>query len=208
MTAGTEMNKRLWPRRTDELWSKNPIKLKMVQAWYMEANPANSREECQLNPPEPVSLEKLKEIGALVDYLDPANREKELEPLALSRGYTYSDEIIVSKEKLPQYEEKVKNFFTEHLHTDDEIRYIIDGCGYFDIRDDNDRWIRIKSEPGDLITIPAGSYHRFSPDLKDYIQVKRLFQGVPVWTAHNRELPDTKEMPIRKQYTQRFSIKA
>ncbi|CAD5216210.1 unnamed protein product [Bursaphelenchus okinawaensis] len=180
----------------------------MVQAWYMQPNPDDSRQECQLDPPESVSIEKLKQIGALVDYLDPANYKTELEPLAVSRGYTYNDEITIAKDKLPQYDDKIKQFFTEHLHTDDEIRYIIDGCGYFDIRDDEDRWIRIKSEPGDLITIPAGSYHRFSPDTEDYIHVRRLFQGVPVWTAHNRELPDTKTMPIRKEYTERFSVKA
>jgi 1,2-dihydroxy-3-keto-5-methylthiopentene dioxygenase len=39
----------------------------------------------------------------------------------------FSDEVKVSPELLPDYEEKIAYFFEEHLHTDDEVRYIIDG---------------------------------------------------------------------------------
>jgi 1,2-dihydroxy-3-keto-5-methylthiopentene dioxygenase len=86
----------------------------------------------------------LQKLG--VDYHHIADLDA-VNQLALERGYKNRDEIIVSPEKMGDvYEEKVKSFFHEHLHEDEEIRYVRDGQGYFDVRSVDDEWVRIRVE--------------------------------------------------------------
>lgn len=160
----------------------------MVRAWYMDQSDTDQRLEHQLEPAQFVDLIKLEELGVSHWTFDPASYDKdpEYEKLKQERGYTYEDSITCSPDKLDNYEAKLKTFYDEHIHTDEEIRFVLDGSGYFDVRDFQDRWIRIEVTRGDMIVLPAGMYHRFTLDTNNYIKALRLFVGEPVWTAHSR----------------------
>nr|XP_039261718.1 1,2-dihydroxy-3-keto-5-methylthiopentene dioxygenase-like [Styela clava] len=175
----------------------------MVNAWYMDGSSDDQRFLHQKNPNEDVSLDTLKSFGVEYFFFDVEGHEEnpEYEKLRKDRGYSYQDVIAVSPTTLPNYEQKIKSFFEEHLHVDEEIRYCMDGSGYFDVRDPQDRWIRIELVKGDMIVLPAGIYHRFTLDTKNYIKAKRLFVGEPIWTPHNRPCD---KMPARQQYVKNF----
>ncbi|KAM0988642.1 hypothetical protein FF1_012662 [Malus domestica] len=175
----------------------------VIQAWYMDDGDEDQRLPHHKEPKEFVSLDQLAELGVLSWHLDADNYEtdEELKKIREERGYSYMDFCEVCPEKLPNYEEKIKNFFEEHLHTDEEIRYAVDGSGYFDVRDRDERWIRVWLKKGGMIVLPAGIYHRFTLDTNNYIKAMRLFIGDPVWTPFNRPHD---HLPAREEYLKAF----
>ncbi|CAH2102115.1 unnamed protein product [Euphydryas editha] len=175
----------------------------MVKAWYMDNDSSDQRLEHHRNPPEFLSLEDLYKKTGVEYFSINVNTYKSdgvLDKIKKDRGYTYEDEIACSKECLPNYEEKIKSFYEEHLHTDEEIRLVLDGSGYFDVRDGKDQWIRIAVSAGDMIIIPSGIYHRFTLDTNNFIRAKRFFIGEPVWLPYNRPADN---MPCRKEYLEK-----
>ncbi|KAL0638445.1 1,2-dihydroxy-3-keto-5-methylthiopentene dioxygenase [Maublancomyces gigas] len=146
-----------------------------------------------------VSVAELERIGVISHHFSSVD---DVNSLALERGYKNRDEITVSPAALGDvYETKVKVFFNEHIHEDEEIRYILDGEGFFDVRSNDDRWLRIRLVKGDLIILPAGIYHRFTTDNKNYVKAMRLFKEEPKWTPLNRG-PEVDENNFRKSYVQ------
>ncbi|SLM35734.1 -dihydroxy-3-keto-5-methylthiopentene dioxygenase [Lasallia pustulata] len=146
----------------------------------------------------PVSESYLHALGVIYKHCPSISA---VDALATERAYKNRDEITVSPAKMGAvYEEKLRVFVQEHLHEDEEIRYILDGSGYFDVRSEgDDRWVRIGLEKEDLLILPAGIWHRFTTDEGDYVHAMRLFKEEPKWTPLNREAA-LEENPYRKEY--------
>ncbi|MCO4763549.1 MAG: acireductone dioxygenase, partial [Myxococcales bacterium] len=84
----------------------------------------------------------------------PADYAAPLQQLRDERGYVQMDEIHLG-DSTPNLKGLCDKFFIEHLHTDEEIRFVVGGGGIFDLRDKNDAWMRVHVDAGDLIVVPA-----------------------------------------------------
>ena len=134
------------------------------EAWLMPdgCELAPDFDQCRANQCHPnvaVSAEDMKKLGICywrmpdvdkyeypplqVPYDPKEAGDPKLSALRESRGYSYADIITVHPDTLPEFETKIKAFFEEHIHDAEEIRYILGGSGYFDVRDLEDRWIRV-----------------------------------------------------------------
>ena len=101
------------------------------------------------------------------------------------------------------------------MHEDEEIRFVLSGSGFFDVRGKSkrfkcqlsttdervdadhpsDKWIRIHVLPGDLLVLPAGIYHRFTLDELNRIKALRLFKVCkPFYNSSSTKAVDSLRM--------------
>jgi len=180
-----------------------------MRAYYFDNEPSDQRLPHDYNPSRPVDPSVLQRLGLLHWNVPVKGHENEINRISTERAYKNSDIINMTREGLGEsFDVKIKNFYVEHLHEDEEIRYILDGSGYFDVRENStEEWIRIAVSAGDLIVLPAGIYHRFTLDTNDKILTMRLFKDEPKWTALNRS-SETETNPHRVEYLQSIGAAA
>jgi len=158
----------------------------MVRCWYFDDNE---------NPSEDVSVEDLRLTTGVLYWklnMDTFDTDGRIEEIRKERKYGYQDVIDISPENLENYEARVKGFHTEHLHPEEEIRMVLKGTTYFDVRDRDNKWIRIQLTPGDLLVLPPAIYHRLTlVEEAPNVVIYRLFQERPTWTSINRYPSDS-----------------
>jgi 1,2-dihydroxy-3-keto-5-methylthiopentene dioxygenase len=116
---------------------------------------------------------------------DPEAYRSPLERVKSERGYLEQD-IVELGPQTPNLDAICAKFIDEHLHEDDEVRFVLEGSGIFDIRSRDDRWMRVVVEAGDLIIVPKDRYHRFSLTEAKRIRCVRLFKDSGGWVPHYR----------------------
>ncbi len=109
-----------------------------------------------------------------------AVRSATIEKIKRERGYVDEDFVALTPDT-PNLEAICAKFDKEHFHTEDEVRFVVEGDGIFDVRDSTDRWIRIEVTEGDIIVIPARKYHRFFLTDRKQIRCMRLFANHDGW---------------------------
>ena len=158
----------------------------------------------------PETAETLKDTKAITDYLAgcgiayerwtaehpvpsdaPADEilrayAKEIEELKTRGGYLAADVIDVNPET-PGLDVMLAKFNREHWHDEDEVRFIVAGHGLFHIHPKDGTVVAIEVEPGDLMTVPRGTWHWFDLCSDRRIRAIRLFQDVSGWTPRYTE---------------------
>lgn len=110
--------------------------------------------------------------------------EKDLKPFMQQGGYETADVISIHS-GTENYTALRNKFLAEHIHTEDEIRFFVDGQGWFWFHLDNGEIFGLLCERGDLISVPAGTKHWFDAGEKDpFVKAIRIFIDTSGWVPH------------------------
>jgi 1,2-dihydroxy-3-keto-5-methylthiopentene dioxygenase len=136
-----------------------------------------------------VEPQELLSNGIFYQRLSESEEERraELNKIKTEQGYIDED-IVELNSATPDLDTISTKFDKEHLHTSDEVRFVLDGAGIFDIRDLNDQWIRVEVHQNDLLIVPANRHHRFMLTDARQIRCLRLFQDKKGWSPIYRTL--------------------
>ncbi len=140
-----------------------------------------------LDRDEAIDADTLRAEGVLYERLstDPYAYRAPIDTLKARAGYVEEDQVELRPDT-PSLDAICAKFVDEHLHTEDEVRFVLEGEGVFDIRSREDRWMRVTVEEGDLIVVPKDRHHRFFLTDRKTIRCVRLFQDKSGWVPHYR----------------------
>jgi 1,2-dihydroxy-3-keto-5-methylthiopentene dioxygenase len=132
---------------------------------------------------------RVKEMLAQASLTDAEKEEllksvdNRFEELKRANGYQTRDMVVIH-EGIPNLAEMLAKFDKIHTHSDDEVRYILDGKGYFGFVEPDGGQFLLEVAGGDYINVPANTEHWF--EMKDCSRCKavRYFIDTSGWTPH------------------------
>lgn len=127
------------------------------------------------------SADKELPRGADQDAVIAAYRSS-VDRLISECGYQAVD-VIRLERGTPNTEPMRKKFLDEHQHSEDEVRFFVEGQGAFYLHA-NDRVYQTVCVKGDLISVPAGTKHWFDMGPDPEFTAIRLFTNPDGWVAN------------------------
>ncbi|ADO73656.1 1,2-dihydroxy-3-keto-5-methylthiopentene dioxygenase [Stigmatella aurantiaca] len=104
-----------------------------------------------------------------------------IDRLMKERGFKTADVLGM----VPDHPDKAslrKKFLDEHTHSEDEVRFFVEGQGLFSIHKEG-RVFHILCEKGDLLSVPHGTPHWFDMGPAPRFTAIRLFTNTEGWVA-------------------------
>ncbi|CCW67131.1 unnamed protein product [Phytomonas sp. Hart1] len=160
-----------------------------LRAWYLDDETSKSTLTMQSFKPgrkqdaPPVTMSDLFKLGIVCFYIN-LNEFSIVKQIIKERLYKHTDEVRISQ--TAKDDTFLVRWFNEHYNEDEQLRLVLDGSCYFDIRSVREKWIRIHLQTSQLIIIPAGMYHRGTLDENDYVALFQGFQESPRFVPINR----------------------
>ncbi|MCD8497697.1 MAG: cupin [Alphaproteobacteria bacterium] len=108
--------------------------------------------------------------------------EADIQRIMQEGGYQTVD-ILRCNDATPDKPAIRAKFLNEHTHSEDEVRFFVEGAGIFYLRTNGHVYMAL-CERGDLISVPAGVTHWFDMGPNPNIAALRFFDNKEGWVPH------------------------
>lgn len=95
----------------------------------------------------------------------------------------------------PQKDAIRQKFLSEHIHTEDEVRFFHEGAGNFVMHVDG-KVYDAHCTRGDLISVPANTKHWFDAGKIPHVTALRVFTDTSGWVAHYTGADTAEKFPV------------
>ncbi|MBC7800892.1 MAG: acireductone dioxygenase [Gemmatimonadaceae bacterium] len=116
-----------------------------------------------------------------------------LDTLMGTSGAGSADVISLTPDH-PQVGALRDKFLSEHIHTEDEVRFFVRGAGNFIMHVDGKVW-DAHCTAGDLISVPAQTQHWFDAGPSPRFTALRIFTDQSGWVPHYTGVPIHERFP-------------
>jgi 1,2-dihydroxy-3-keto-5-methylthiopentene dioxygenase len=106
---------------------------------------------------------------------------REVDRLKKEGGYAVADVVRLAR-GTPNTAPMREKFLSEHTHSEDEVRFFVEGSGAFYLRLDG-KVHQVICAQDDLLSVPAGTRHWFDMGPDPYFCAIRLFTNQDGWVA-------------------------
>ncbi len=124
--------------------------------------------------------------------------QAEVDKLMQEQGFQSVDVVSLSPEH-PDKDTLRAKFLDEHTHSEDEVRFFVDGSGLFYVHADH-KVYAVLCEKGDLLSVPANTSHWFDMGSQPFFKCIRLFTNPAGWVAHFTQNDIAKRFPTMDEF--------
>lgn len=169
----------------------------------------NENAELQLQTTNPADIAaQLRQVGIRFEQWQPNQQVKagdsqeailaaydtDIKRLVEENGFETVDVISIDSSN-PNKDALRQKFLSEHTHSEDEVRFFVDGSGLFYLHI-GEQVFGVLCEKGDLLSVPAGTTHWFDLGANPTLAAIRFFNNPEGWVAQFTGSPIADRFPL------------
>jgi 1,2-dihydroxy-3-keto-5-methylthiopentene dioxygenase len=153
-----------------------------------------AQQQWQSRDPQQIA-QQLQQIGVRFEQWQPSAPVKagdsqdailaayraDVDRIVAGNGFKTVDVISIDRDN-PNKTALREKFLSEHIHTEDEVRFFVDGCGLFYLHV-GDKVYGVLCEKGDYLSVPANTTHWFDLGPEPQLAAIRFFNNPEGWVA-------------------------